>query len=33
MWFVADTQVHAVPCPQEIADVTIAAARHVRRFA
>ena len=30
--FVADTQVHAVPCPQEIADVTIAAARHVRRF-
>jgi len=30
--FVADTQVHPVPCPEEIADVTIAAARHVRRF-
>ena len=30
--FVADTQVHPVPTPQEIADVTIAAARHVRRF-
>jgi malate dehydrogenase (oxaloacetate-decarboxylating)(NADP+) len=30
--FVADTQVHPVPSPQEIADVTVAAARHVRRF-
>jgi malate dehydrogenase (oxaloacetate-decarboxylating)(NADP+) len=30
--FVADTQVHPVPSPEEIADVTIAAARHVRRF-
>ena len=30
--FVADTQVNPVPTPQEIADVTIAAARHVRRF-
>ena len=30
--FVADTQVHPEPAPQEIADVTIAAARHVRRF-
>jgi malate dehydrogenase (oxaloacetate-decarboxylating)(NADP+) len=30
--FIADTQVHAVPTPEEIADVTIAAARHVRRF-
>ena len=30
--FVADTQVNPEPTPQEIADVTIAAARHVRRF-
>jgi malate dehydrogenase (oxaloacetate-decarboxylating)(NADP+) len=30
--FVADTQIHAVPTPEEIADVTVAAARHVRRF-
>jgi malate dehydrogenase (oxaloacetate-decarboxylating)(NADP+) len=30
--FVADTQVHPEPTPQEIADVTVAAARHVRRF-
>ncbi len=30
--FVADTQVHPEPTPQEIADVVIAAARHVRRF-
>jgi malate dehydrogenase (oxaloacetate-decarboxylating)(NADP+) len=30
--FVADTQVHPEPSPEEIADVTIAAARHVRRF-
>jgi malate dehydrogenase (oxaloacetate-decarboxylating)(NADP+) len=30
--FIADTQIHALPTPQQIADVTIAAARHVRRF-
>jgi malate dehydrogenase (oxaloacetate-decarboxylating)(NADP+) len=30
--FVADTHVHPEPCPQQIADVTVAAARHVRRF-
>ena len=30
--FIADTQVHPEPCPQEIADVVVAAARHVRRF-
>ena len=30
--FVADTQVNPEPSPQEIADVVIAAARHVRRF-
>ncbi|MFO1143279.1 MAG: NADP-dependent malic enzyme [Amaricoccus sp.] len=30
--FVGDTQVHPEPSPQEIADVVIAAARHVRRF-
>jgi malate dehydrogenase (oxaloacetate-decarboxylating)(NADP+) len=30
--FVADTQVNPEPTPQEIADVVIAAARHVRRF-
>ncbi len=30
--FVSDTQVNPEPSPQEIADVTIAAARHVRRF-
>ncbi len=30
--FISDTQVTAEPTPQEIADVTIAAARHVRRF-
>lgn len=30
--FVADTQVHPVPCPEEIANVAVAAARHVRRF-
>ncbi|MFO1209214.1 MAG: NADP-dependent malic enzyme [Amaricoccus sp.] len=30
--FVGDTQVHPEPSPQEIADVAIAAARHVRRF-
>ncbi len=30
--FVADTQVHPEPGPKEIADVAVAAARHVRRF-
>jgi malate dehydrogenase (oxaloacetate-decarboxylating)(NADP+) len=30
--FFADTQIHAEPTPQEIADTVIAAARHVRRF-
>ncbi|QHQ34005.1 NADP-dependent malic enzyme [Algicella marina] len=30
--FIADTQVHPVPGAEEIADVVIAAARHVRRF-
>jgi malate dehydrogenase (oxaloacetate-decarboxylating)(NADP+) len=30
--FIADTQIHPEPTPAEIADVTIAAARHVRRF-
>jgi malate dehydrogenase (oxaloacetate-decarboxylating)(NADP+) len=30
--FVSDTQVHAEPTPEEIADVAVAAARHVRRF-
>ena len=30
--FVADTQVHPEPTPGEIAQVAIAAARHVRRF-
>ena len=30
--FVADTQVHPEPTPEEIADTVIAAARHVRRF-
>ena len=30
--FVADTQVNAEPTPQEVADVAISAARHVRRF-
>ena len=30
--FVTDTQVHPEPTPEEIADTTIAAARHVRRF-
>jgi malate dehydrogenase (oxaloacetate-decarboxylating)(NADP+) len=30
--FIADTQVHPEPCPQEIADAVVAAARHVRRF-
>ncbi|MFT3972618.1 MAG: NADP-dependent malic enzyme [Amaricoccus sp.] len=30
--FIADTQVHPEPCAQEIADVVISAARHVRRF-
>ncbi len=30
--FVADTQVHAEPTPEQIAATTIATARHVRRF-
>ena len=30
--FIADTQVHPEPTPQEIADTVIGAARHVRRF-
>ena len=30
--FVSDTQVNAVPTPEQIADTVIAAARHVRRF-
>jgi malate dehydrogenase (oxaloacetate-decarboxylating)(NADP+) len=30
--FIADTQVHAEPSPQQIADTVVAAARHVRRF-
>ena len=30
--FIADTQVHAEPTPQQIAETVIAAARHVRRF-
>ena len=30
--FVADTQVHDDPTPEEVAQVAIAAARHVRRF-
>ena len=30
--FIADTQVHPEPAPEQIADTAIAAARHVRRF-
>ncbi len=30
--FIADTQVHPMPTPEDIAETTIAAARHVRRF-
>jgi malate dehydrogenase (oxaloacetate-decarboxylating)(NADP+) len=30
--FFSDTQIHAEPTPEQIADVAIAAARHVRRF-
>ncbi|SHI53819.1 NADP-dependent malic enzyme [Wenxinia saemankumensis] len=30
--FVADTQVHPEPTPEQIAEATIGAARHVRRF-
>ncbi len=30
--FVADTQVHAEPTPEQIAETVIGAARHVRRF-
>ncbi|WP_134678814.1 NADP-dependent malic enzyme [Paracoccus ravus] len=30
--FIADTQVHHTPDPQQLAEITIGAARHVRRF-
>ena len=30
--FVADTHIHAVPSPEQIAETAIAAARHIRRF-
>ncbi|MEM1063959.1 MAG: NADP-dependent malic enzyme [Pseudomonadota bacterium] len=30
--FVADTQVHAEPTPEQVAETAIASARHVRRF-
>ena len=30
--FIADTQVHAEPAPQEIAETALACARHMRRF-
>ena len=30
--FIADTQVHSVPTPDQIAETVIASARHVRRF-
>jgi malate dehydrogenase (oxaloacetate-decarboxylating)(NADP+) len=30
--FVADTQVHAIPTPEQIAETIIGAARHARRF-
>jgi malate dehydrogenase (oxaloacetate-decarboxylating)(NADP+) len=30
--FIADTQVHLHPSPEEIAEIAIGAARHVRRF-
>ena len=30
--FIADTQVHPEPTPEQIADAAVAAARHVRRF-
>jgi len=30
--FIADTQVHPTPTPEQIADTVIGAARHVRRF-
>jgi malate dehydrogenase (oxaloacetate-decarboxylating)(NADP+) len=30
--FIADTQVHPEPTPQQIADTVIGAARHIRRF-
>ncbi|SEM49108.1 malate dehydrogenase (oxaloacetate-decarboxylating)(NADP+) [Loktanella fryxellensis] len=30
--FIADTQVHEEPTPQQIADTVIGAARHIRRF-
>ncbi|MBD9525766.1 MULTISPECIES: NADP-dependent malic enzyme [Paracoccus] len=30
--FIADTQVHHTPDPQQLAEITLGAARHVRRF-
>ncbi|GAB5445330.1 NADP-dependent malic enzyme [Gymnodinialimonas sp.] len=30
--FIADTQVHPVPTPEQIAETTVGCARHVRRF-
>ena len=30
--FIADTHVHTEPTPQQIAEIAIGAARHVRRF-
>ncbi|MBO9474151.1 NADP-dependent malic enzyme [Shimia sp. R10_1] len=30
--FIADTQVHELPSPEDIARITVGAARHVRRF-
>ncbi len=30
--FVADTHVHAVPTPQQLAETVVATARHIRRF-
>jgi malate dehydrogenase (oxaloacetate-decarboxylating)(NADP+) len=30
--FIADTQIYPEPTPEQIADITVAAARHVRRF-
>ena len=30
--FIADTQVHPVPTPEQVAETVIAAARHIRRF-
>lgn len=30
--FIADTHVRQLPCPEELAEITVGAARHVRRF-